>query len=153
MESPANDNVPIEANDNKSSPFGKTVEAQWGRLASTTAKLGRFHMLATKTIAKHDEEQAEKMRSMKVVNIETVIAKKIPDLHDHLLKAMELQLKDADAWLTDPASYNKTPEEIEQFTKQLEIMISDNLIYFPSITEQDLNPHEAEIIPLPTKDK
>jgi len=55
--------------------------------------------------------------------------------------------------IKEPASYNKTPEEIEQFTKQVEIMISDNLIYFPSITEQDLNPHEAEIIPLPTKDK
>ena len=152
FEEPANDNLPPKAaNNNTPPPFGRTSEAQWSRLANVAAKLGRFHMLAAKAIAKHDEEQTEKMRTMKVVRIETAIVHKTPDIHDHLLKAMELQLKDADDWLMNSASRHKTSEEIEQFAKQVETMIADNLPYFPDITQRELSPEEADVLPFRPK--
>ncbi len=148
----ANDNWPKEANDNRPPPFGRTTEAQWGRLANVAAKLGRLHMLAVKKNIEEKERIMDKMRKAKVVNLQVYKEEQTPDLFDNMLIAMERQLADVEDWLRNPAFRNKTTEEIEKFTANVDIFIEDALPFW-SITKQDINPHEAGIVPLTPKDE
>lgn len=153
MEEPANDNfLPKETNDNRPPPFGRTAEAQWGRLANVAAKLGRLHMFAVKKNIAEKEKAAKKMREAKVIDLEELKIEKDPDMFEDMIKTMERRLTAIEDRLTNPTFRNDTPEEIEKFTATQNLFVKDTMPFW-GITEQDINPHEAEVVPLTPKDE